>query len=497
MYKHIFTLCLAASMCSCMDDMEFNKISDKVNVSPSILLPIATADVDVRYLFDMAENAVETYEAEDGTHRIRLRANHDSISSYSIFDLLGLAKSDIVYSRQFDWSSYNTKYITKDISLDASMSMPIMEKKETGIEITDAVLTYELNITYTDFEHPASLNFDFAGKKMTVEMKGSGKETFGDTQATISVDKGKLDLGITLNVPATGDGSLGKVTVEAKLKELNSISGSTSAINLPTSTSISLTHMRPFRRISRNMKWKNPQLWITCTNKLPLNGKFSPNVTSVGDKEMLLTSTTYEIPSGKVGFEALIDNKNSNIEKFFNNVPDTVTFDANIELTMPEGENAITLNRTDSIYLGYRYNVPFEFMMDTDFDCDTVEISEVPNMDHVLRAKFVSNIVNGLPCGISVVLQLMNTDKGETYSAIDLEDIAKMPEVNSNGVSTSETESVKSVELTRENINDLSKSNALIVRVRLDTGDQYICPKIEDRLQIDMSLAAEIDLRNE
>ena len=499
MKKYIPLLFLAAMISSCMDDMDYDKISDKVNVSPTLLLPLATADVDIEYLFDEADNAVEYYTAEDGTKRVKLKANHDSIAEYPLFDFLGISREEMTFEHTFDWTSYDMSYATTDVELNADMEIPVVGES-AGIEVKSAKASYEVTAEYSGFEHAATIKISFAGKEMVIEASGdapSGVESMKGLQQDIELSDGKIGVGMSLTSPAGGSGRLGEIKLSVRLTDISSITGSTDGLVIPTETYISLTYMQEFRRFGRNVTWKNPQLWLTCTNNTPLDGKMEPTVASIGDGRVLLEATEYNIPAGTVGYESVINKENSNIEGFFKNVPDSLTYDADILLSMPSGSDEVTIKSSDMIYVGYRYDVPFEFMVDSEIDCDTVMISDIPDLDMVTRARLVSNVVNSIPCGGSFILQLVNLKKGEEYSKIDVDGIIGIPEINSNGVSTSTVESVKTVDLSDDNIADLGRADAMIVSVYLGTNDMYVAPKLEDRLQVDIAIAVEIEISNE
>ncbi|MDY4173807.1 MAG: hypothetical protein SOY07_00655, partial [Bacteroidales bacterium] len=87
-----FAIVAALALCGCNSDFDTDKISPEIELSPSLLVPMTTSSTSVQYLFDEKDGAVEYYVAddEDGTNRIRFRANHDKFVTIALTDVLGI-----------------------------------------------------------------------------------------------------------------------------------------------------------------------------------------------------------------------------------------------------------------------------------------------------------------------------------------------------------------------------------------------------------------------
>lgn len=82
----LMAVAMSSTLSGCLDGFETDKIDSKVELSPSILVPMSTSNLSIEYLFDEKDNAVMYYVAddEDGTNRIKLYSEREVDSSVAI-----------------------------------------------------------------------------------------------------------------------------------------------------------------------------------------------------------------------------------------------------------------------------------------------------------------------------------------------------------------------------------------------------------------------------
>jgi len=485
-------LCIALMATACMDDIDVDKVSGKINIKPTLLLPLVYADVNTEYLFDKAANAVEFYTAEDGSQRIRIKANHDSISAYPIMDALGFMNSSKSFLTELDLEmlNYGGEAYTPII-------LDIIDKE--GASINSLQASCNVTVKYNGFSRDANINMDLFGKDIDMPIGGSnsdGEKTESVENVTITPIDGKVTIPITVKLSENGYGSWGSIEIGIQLYDIDNVNCSISGLTVPTSTCISLTHLQNFKRLGRNSEFKDPRFWLTSTNKSQLDGRMKPNICSIGDGKVTLNNDAYEIPAGKIGITKELDEKNSNVQGIFQNVPDSMSYTADLELSMPDGNSNITISKKDTIYLGYRYDVPFDIKIDGDIECDTAFISDVPDLDFIKRAKIVCTTTNSLPFGGDIKMQLANIGEHKMLSYINLDNALACPQISESGISLDNIENVSVVELNDQNLKDIGNADAIIVSIRLNSKGNFVAPKKGDRLIVDVSFAAGFEIEN-
>lgn len=477
---------------ACMDDIDIDKVSDKINIKPTLLLPLVYADVNTEFLFDQKANAVEYYLAKDGSERIRIKANHDSISAYPIMDALGFYSGSKRYATNIDlrMSSYGA-------DVNAPITMTIIDKDGAKINSMDA--SCKVTIRYEGFTRDADVVMDMFGKELTFRIgdEGSYGESWSSIEeVTITPVDGKVTVPVTITSAEDQYGYWGDIDIDIELTDIDNVNCSINGLTVPTSTYISLTYLQNFKRLGRNSEFKDPRFWLTATNKSQLNGHMASKVFSIGDGHIALENSTYSIPAGATGVMKELDDSNSNIQEMFGNVPDSVSYMADLRLSMPDGKRNITISKNDTIYLGYRYDVPFDVKIDGEVECDTAFISDVPDLDFVKRAKIVCTTTNSLPFKGDITMQLANIGEHKMLSYIDLSGALVSPKINNEGISTSSEEKVTIIELSDKNIDDIGQADAIVVSIRLNSNGVFVSPKRGDRMIVDVSFAAGFEIEN-
>jgi hypothetical protein len=126
---------------------------------------------------------------------------------------------------------------------------------------------------------------------------------------------------------------------------------------------------------------------------------------------------------------------------------------------------------------------------------DTIDITDIPNLDDMKRSKLVVYAENSLPLSIGTKLVTYDSSTGQKYSSIEVEEMGRVPNIDANGKSTEKTTLSTTRELTREQMDDLSRSDGLIVQITLDTPDgRYVVPTSDNVFIFDVSLVAGFEI---
>lgn len=498
--KHplLLSLTLLASV-SCTDDVDFDMISEEIIAKPSLLLPIANADVTIGYLFDEVDNRVNYYLDEDGDERIELKTVQDSLVSYSLFDLL-FSNNDLHVSKVLDLSALNlSNYVTssEETSISRIISLPLYTQ---GIELSSVNCNYTMQMSTEGFTVPADITINFGGCNETFSLNNSSTpQTAIGKEKEITATNDEILIHLIIKVPANATGSLGKLSFDIEITDVNNITGSVNEISFSTAEYIKMTGMKNFKRLGKSINFDNPQLFLSYTNNTPLNFSFVPTVHSVADNNPgnTLETETYNIANNTVGGSILFDKSNSNLSMFFEDIPDSLSYKSLITISMPEGATSVTVNKSDSLFLGYSYRIPFEFTLKEDsyFNADTLEIDDIPNIEDINRAKLIFTTENSIPATLNVNLIARDSESKRLYTPIEVGPIITSPGLNEKGKSIGSKSNTTTLKLTDKEIKDLANSDEIIVQVTL-TGekDKVIVPITSNFIKFDFALAAEFEL---
>lgn len=491
----------AASSSGCMEDMDFDKISSKAEIAPAFMIPLITSDVTVDFLYDEKENAVEKYVNEaDGTERIRFRANHDSIATYSIFDLIGLS-SDIEYQAVCDLSALSFDHLfdesTDSITNVVTVEMPF--PKEIG-KLIDAHCDLSIGVEWSGFSHPLNAAVNVGGDDLFgFEIPGSvsdGSESFVAEGAHLAFDNGKLVAKIRCSAPLAGGGKLGNAVLTFKLSNIADVKCEAEPFSFMTSTYITLTQLANFKRIGENVDYKNPRLWLHCSNGTPFDVSAVPVVDPMSSDDMLLGNLKLDVDARDTHYKYELNKSNSKINEVMKSVPDSLSYVAVVSMSMPEGEETVTISKDDKLCLGYSYNVPFDFILHGEVRGDTVEIADIPELTHIEGAKLVVTSESSFPAEVRFNFRLFNAVTGKAASDVIMQNVIPMPNVNEYGVTTETAKFTEEIVLTPKNIEDLRSCGKVLLSMDLNSNGKYVAPKIKDQLRVDVALAVKLVFEN-
>lgn len=497
----LVNIVVIALFTSCYDDVDFDKVSDEIAAQPALLLPLANADVTVEYLFDEQENCVKYVTDEEGDQRIVISSDHDSIATLPLYQLININTNDMKIEKLLDISSYTSSDMTStdedSISLPILLALPLTNDY---MSITSAKADYTISLKCNSFSIPANITVDIGGNKTYLDVKKSstGIQT-NTTDGILRVYDNEIPIKITVKVSAKDVGSLGTIDFLLSLSELKSITGEMEDLHFTTNHYIHMTGMKQFNRIGKEVDFRNPQVLLSYSNSSDINFNVVPNITAIKKsnyKDALHTSP-FDISDNETDGSLLFDNNNSNVGLFFKQVPDSLSYHCDITGSMPSDKKSVTICSDDILYLGYSYEIPVEFIVKNDdpINTDTVDISDIPNLDDLDFAKLIVYTKNSLPFSLSIKLITFDSKTGNKYSSLHIADACRSPKLDSNGKSTNDIETKSSLELTRQQMDDLHRTDRLIVQVSLETPEErYVVLKTDDIFKMNISLAAGFEI---
>lgn len=475
------------------DGFDFDKISDQVYVETSVMLPVATAEIDVEYIFGEIEDNVVYYKDSEGNTRLRIEGNAGDAFSQSAVELLGLDIDIPSFSKSLDLSSYSS-LMAKGTTID--LPTIYLSFDNEGIDLTAFRAGYELVVTYTDFARVLSATITIGENSSTVMNTTGGdieKTITGDVQDIELVD-GCIPIDITLTTPLAGSGAFGTLSIVLNIVDIESITGVVESFEFDIDPTSIKTNLDDFKLAGTEMNFRDPRVYIIYYNDTDLRYYVTPEMVSEGDNDIVLGTFPFYIEPA-TNDTVTYDNTNSNVSEFIRNIPDYMTLTAAVSATPSSDDGTITLTQTDSLTIGYAYMAPVEFTIDCDIYTDTASVDEIDNLEKITACQIVCQATNGIPLECGLTLIFYDSELDENLTTIDIPDLVEAPEINSQGIAVGTVTKSTTVDLTTAQIEALDQSDKIIITVHIASpGDDYVVPLADDTFALDISIAAEVDL---
>lgn len=478
-----------------MDDIEFDKIQDDIIVNPGLLLPLAEADVTVGYLFDEVKNCVSYYTDADGDECVQIYSRHDNLARYSMLEMLNLDALKLSQSISIplaalaaaepDANGVSTTSYTAQLPLGVGY-----------IDIDELVCDYTISTYASYYGSNIELSVQIADNTTTLGNGNSNSQTTLD--AAIACADGALPIRFTLSTTNASDlPYYSTLDVSFSIDRIKSVSGSAAPFIFRTSEYINITGLNDFKRLGGSMKFRNPEVSLHCDNNTPFDFTIMPEINTVDENAVALKVGSYTIEHQSADQQITLNNDNSNIGTFFKSIPDSLSYLCRATCQMPAGTSRITVTDTDSLFLGYSYRIPVEFSIDDQLDPDTVQISDIPDLDQVKRCKIICTTTNSLPLEAHLQLALRNSRTNQILTTVSIDDIISAPSVNEKGKSTDSKHYKTTVDLSNQQIKALGQADEMLVSVHVKSPQgKYVTIKTSDRLKFNIAIATELELKN-
>ena len=478
------------------DGFDFDKISDQVYVETSLMLPVATAEIDVAYIFGEIEDNVVYYTDDDGNTRLRIEGTAGSAFTESAVNLLGLDIDIPSFSKTLDLSDYSSLLST---TRGSTLDLPTiyLSFDYDGIEMTSFSAAYELVVEFTDFSRTIITTFTIGEtSSRLIAYAGTDKSNTVECETqTIELVDGCIPIDIELATSTTSSsGSLGTIGITLNITDIESITGTVDSFDFSIDETRIETNLEDFKLAGTEMNFRDPRIYIVYNNDTDLRYYVTPEMVSEGDDDVELETFPFYIePATSDSVE--YNNDNSNVSELIQNIPDYMMLTAAVTATPSSDDGTVTLTQTDSLTIGYSYMAPVEFTIDCDIYTDTASVDEIDDLEKITACKIVCNATNGIPLECGLTLIFYNSDTDEEYTTIEIPDLVEAPELDDNGIAIGTISNTSTVELTSQQIEYLDLSDKIIITVHIASpGDDYVVPLADNTFALDISIAAEVDL---
>ncbi len=498
----VFAVAVVSSLAlgGCLDGFDTDKIDSELEISPSLMLPMSTSSTSIEYLFDEKNGYIEYYVAddEDGTNRIRLRGDHRRSVAVPLLEVLGLGGE-----RGFSLGQLYLSYVDFDVLAAAGQSsvsesftadVPLADGGDATIYSIDAGLS--VSASWSGFSHPMALGLSIGGESFSFDISTSEGSKTLSSSASLAPSGGKLPVSIVCEASCDGGGSWGTLDLSFTLSDVDNVVCSMKPTKSFVGPNVEATNLGAFKTISKSLYFENPRLWLTCENNTALDITIEPEVTSAMVGGTVLTTDPFPVGHNSSD-EYELNRSNSAIAEMLRPVPENLYYISDFTLSMPAGVDRVRVTRGDTAYLGFRYDVPFDFIMEGNLSESNVTVSDIPENSHISAAKLIITSDNSMPFSLSLAATLIEKGTGDTLSTISAENIIDLPQLTEWGTSTGDmTHKVTTVLLTEENIADLQNAESIYFVSNATSAGLYVAPKLEDKANIDIALAVQFEFTN-
>lgn len=492
--NRLIALPLAAlALCGCSDGLDTDRISSEIELSPSLLLPMTTSTTSVEFLYEEQEGGVEYYIAddEDKTNRIRFRANRDKAVALSLYDIIGLDAA-----RSYRLATIPLSEIDPQSAPEFTFTTDLEFYDESSVSISSIDCQLTVGASWDGFSAPMGLTVSVAETPADFEIATQSGADSKTSSKKIALADNKIPLVITCRPEGGEVGSLGNLNLSVTVSGADNVVCKTQTFRTHVNPVSWPTQLDAFRQISKSMLFENPQLWLACQNGTGMDMTVSLNIRNAATDGTTLSTDAFHLPS-KGADEVEFNRENSDISAFLHPVPTELYLSCDAAFSMPEGAESVTIHLNDSAFFGYRYNVPFDFAIDGTISEELVDLSDLPENDHVDAAKIVVTSDNSLPFRFSSVATFIEKGTGNRLSQIELPSVIDMPELSEWGTSAGGTvHKMMTVELTDENLDDLRRSDRILFSTIASSDGIFVAPKLEDKANIDIALAVKFVFSN-
>lgn len=501
--KQLMTGFLALSMMyGCVGDkFDVDRISDDVSINPGVMLPLAYADVSVKDILSDKYNEVLYYKDGAGDERVMVYQNRDSVEVIGLSDLFSFSVNDLSIPVPLDL--FNTSGFQNEYSLGV---------KVKNFDVSSVRLKYTVEVTYSNFPKPVLLALGFpsvanGGRTISTSLLGNGKDVFSFVNDHFIFQGGQLPLSLSLLranasdvFPVSSQGNLGIRIINVEVLEM---SGFTGGFSLSSATYEDKIDLSDFERFNHHIRFNDPRVFFYVTNETPLRGVVTHFLQGSRHDGSFVRldgpAIVMEAAEGGVTARATtnFDKSNSNIRDFFDFIPERMAYRGDLTLAMPEALESVTISNRDSIYLGYRAEIPAEFMLDAPIDVDTIKIDDTDLFEKIQRGAFIVDSENSLPLEASLTLAFYDEDTHKVIDRIVCQQIIPAATVNpATGKSSAPALGRERIVLSESNIANLQQTEKLILQLQLKStnydASQVVVLLANNRILLKVSLVGEL-----
>lgn len=501
------TMLIAPSFSSCLDDLDVDKISSDIDMNMSVVVPMANGDITV---WDFANpekyNAVEYFDESFGKDLLKFKDGNNEIYKRTIFSLLGM-EGEVTYDSQaLDFDALlrlgatpfdGEKEVTKTTDLKFRVS------NQYNVDIKSLLTSLDVEIESTACTAQCEYELTFPGdKKVTFLVPGdSQNKSLSDVTLTC-VDE-YITIPLTIKATVNNSSRIGNLKFKIVLTDLTSIIASAnSTLYVPVPADIMSTGMHSLKRFQGTVKLNDPKINLYTTNTSALDILVKPGIKTWDNNK---TEDLYVEPfiiSAKANKEEHnYDKKNCDIQRLFEFFPNDISVGADLEMSMPNEADEVTVYKNDEVIIGYQFDIPANMAFKGTVDEENMSFSNVSDdMENVERARIITKTMCSFPFYPQVKVSFVNKDTGKVFGDPLYIDIVDRPTIDEYGLYAGKEESKTiTTDLTTAQVKQLRETKELIFSIAINE-DQDNAPMVwvqkSNRLNFNIALAAEFNVDN-
>ncbi len=194
-------------------------------------------------------------------------------------------------------------------------------------------------------------------------------------------------------------------------------------------------------------------------------------------------------------YQRTLDNDNSNVDEFLENLPDRLAFSMDLELN-PLGDIS---NGNDFFYYDSRLRAVLELELPLDLIATNLTLENIVRPDlpgseagHAIQdGELFLFATNGFPFDAQLVMDIVDVDRN-LLSSIPVEGIVASGILGANGLVQSPTSTRTTARLTAEQVDMLYGEGRIRIRFVFNTADQTGHVQLLDRYAMDLQITAKV-----
>ncbi len=486
----VVAVAIGLSACVNPEDFDTDKISDKLEFEDmGLMLKLAKAELTVGDIFAEVTDTLKYYTDKEGNERIMFYMTQTNFVSYGIEDLPELDLSNE--------QSIMIPFTGAAGELSQQIKIPAKMK---GVELSALNAAFDLNVAYSNMEQSISLKLQFStpsAEPVIINIPRGGGNIAQTVSQNLQMENGTIPVWATISVPAGNASSqLGKLTLKISNPSASYVKGKVISLDMPMPEKSYSFDFGKLTEFAEGIQFFNPSMSLPINNNTELSG-----IANVNAKANMSNATTVKVDVDPIPFKAgndtvTVDKTNSNITDFTNGeaLPEEVIVDGLINLTSNNKE--IELNEQSEVSVDCTVQIPMDMAMSSSYKVDTIDIdSDV--IEDMLAAKLRINSFSELPVDADILFEMYDEDTQSIIGTIKAS-IIRAASVAANGIVTKASMSVEEIELTANQLENLRKSEKLILNLALKTSNydnnQNVVILTSYKLNFDLTIKGKIGL---
>jgi len=496
------SLLLLGVMVGCIGD-EFNidKLSDEMELTSGIALPLAKASITVGDILSEETDFVKYYKDEDGNERIMLFQDSDSVSHIGLNDFLKISGQDFNIPVPYNMFQYQEQ-ITQNINVPVNIS---------NAQLSTIAASYDIVFTFSQLYDTITVLIDFqslseGNNPIEVELSGNGIVSLSVSQK-LQLINNELPVQVTIqpNNSNTTYSHVGNINVSMQNISLTYARGQIDEIAVEVDNGEYQFDFDVFNKLPDGIEFDDPKFKILINNSTHLEGIFNANIIGKADNnESIQLNTPNDLffsscPENEayISDTFVIDKNNSNIKDFLYEVPSEFVYAGDLLLRPNDNHTSeIEFDEESSIYMGYQVEVPLQIIVNSTMDEDTIDLDDFDFIEDLTKAKIEFVSLNGFPFEAVALLHFYDAETMSISETIESNIIAAAI-VNDNGIVTEKTEHTQAIELSPGQIKKLIEADKVIMQLMLRTSNyeqnQPVVLLTDNDLSLKVSIKGEVN----